>query len=85
MTIAPSPQAQAPVMAAMSPQAQMLCAVPQPMAAQAPAPQQAAGLALILCNPNIVDRMIGALGPPARPARPATITNEPRNTGDIHS
>lgn len=62
MTIAPSPQAQSQVMAAMSPQAQMLCAMPQPMAAQVPAPQQAAGLALILCNPNIVDRMIGALG-----------------------
>ena len=61
-TITPSPQTQSPAMGAMSPQAQMLCAVPQAMAAPAAAPQQSAGLALILSEPNMVDRMIGALG-----------------------
>jgi hypothetical protein len=40
----------------------MLCAVPQSTASPAPAPQQSAGLALILSEPNVVDRMIGALG-----------------------
>jgi hypothetical protein len=61
-TITPSPQAQSPAMAAMGPQAQMLCAVPQTMASPALAPQQAPGLALILSEPNMADRMIGALG-----------------------
>jgi hypothetical protein len=57
--ITPSPQAQSQAMAPVMPQAQGLYAVPQPVAQ---APQQAAGLALILSNPNMIDRMIGALG-----------------------
>ncbi len=61
-TINPSPQAQSPAMGAMVSPAQMLCAVPQSTASPAPAPQQSAGLALILSEPNMVDRMIGALG-----------------------
>jgi hypothetical protein len=59
-TITPSPQVQSPAMPIAAPQGQMPCAMPQTMAA--PAAQQAPGVALILSNPNIVDRMIGAFG-----------------------
>jgi hypothetical protein len=62
MMITPSPQAQSPATGAIGSPAQMLCAVPQSTASPAPASQQAAGLALILSEPNMVDRTIGALG-----------------------
>jgi hypothetical protein len=62
IAITPSPQAQSPAIGVIGGQAQMVCAVQQSMASPASAPQQPAGLALILSNPNIVDRMIGALG-----------------------
>jgi hypothetical protein len=61
VAVTPTPQAPMQATVTVAPQAQAYSVLPQTTTAGASTPQTV-GMGLILCNPNPIDRMIGAIG-----------------------